>query len=55
VMVHKRHLSPASSTSLSMPPSPARPKGLHLRNKSMEVNVDGNTVSLSVLVALYLD
>jgi hypothetical protein len=55
VMVHKRHFSPASTTSLSMPPSLAHPKGLHLRNKSMEVNGDGNTVSLSVLVPLYLD
>jgi len=55
VAIHKRILSPASSTSLSMPSSPTRPKGLHLRDKSMEVKGDGNTVSLSVLVALYLD
>jgi hypothetical protein len=55
VVVQKRILSPTSSTSLSMPPSPARPKGLHLRDQGMEVKGDGNTVSLSILVAPYLD
>ncbi len=55
VAAHKLLVSPASSTPLSMPPSPTRPEGLHLRDKSMEVKGDIDTVSLSVSFALYLN
>jgi len=45
----KRLVSPASSTSLVTPIFPAPPKGLHLRNHSMDFKSAGNTVSLTIL------
>jgi hypothetical protein len=46
----KRLVYPASSASLVVPAFPAPPKGLHLRNQSMEFKCNGTTVSLAILV-----
>jgi hypothetical protein len=51
--VQKRLISPVSSTSSAMPAFPAPPKGLHLRNQSLEFKCDGSTVSLNILVAFW--
>jgi hypothetical protein len=46
----KRLVSPVSSISSAMPAFPAPPKGLHLRNQSLEFKCDGSTVSLNILL-----
>jgi hypothetical protein len=47
---HSRPLaSPASSVSLATPSLPATPRGLHLRNHSMDFKSAGNTVSMTVI------
>lgn len=45
-------VSPAPSSSLATPLPAASPRGLHLRNRSMDFKFAGNTVSLTVSFAV---